>query len=125
MASPTNQRKSRLQRNCSHSCRSLRTEQNTCSSSARISFSEAICEAVARPSKRFVAVKSAEQQALLVLHRVRQGFTAERTATINQLRGLLAEFGIVLPKDRYQLRAHIEGVLEDAENGKRLRRRSG
>jgi transposase len=78
---------------------------------------EAICEAVSRPSMRFVAVKSTEQQAILVLHRVRQGFTAERTATINQLRGLLAEFGIVLPKGRYQLRAHIEGVLEDAENG--------
>jgi transposase len=78
---------------------------------------EAICEAVSRPSMRFVAVKSAEQQALLVLHRVRQGFTAERTATINQLRGLLAEFGVVLPKGRYQLRAQIEGVLEDAENG--------
>jgi len=78
---------------------------------------EAICEAVGRPSMRFVPTKSAEQQALLVLHRVRQGFTAERTATINQLRGLLAEFGIVLPKGRYQLRAHIEGVLEDAENG--------
>lgn len=78
---------------------------------------EAICEAVARPSMRFVAVKSTEQQALLVLHRVRQGFSAERTATINQLRGLLAEFGVVLPKGRYQLRAHIQGVLEDAENG--------
>jgi transposase len=77
---------------------------------------EAICEAVARPSMRFVALKSAEQQAILVLHRVRQGFTAERTATINQLRGLLAEFGVVLPKGRYQLRAHIESVLEDAEN---------
>lgn len=77
---------------------------------------EAICEAVGRPSMRFVAVKSAEQQALLVLHRVRQGFSAERTATINQLRGLLAEFGVVLPKGRYQLRAHIQGVLEDAEN---------
>jgi transposase len=78
---------------------------------------EAICEAVGRPSMRFVAVKSAEQQALLVLHRVRQGFTAERTATINQRRGLLAEFGVVLPKGRYQLRAHIEAVLEDAESG--------
>jgi transposase len=78
---------------------------------------EAICEAVSRPSMRFVALKSAEQQALLVLHRVRQGLTAERTAAINQLRGLLAEFGIVLPKGRYQLRGHIGAVLEDAENG--------
>jgi Transposase len=47
---------------------------------------EAICEAVSRPSMRFVAVKSAEQQALLVLHRVRQGFTAERTATTGNSR---------------------------------------
>src|SRR5215510_257516 len=70
---------------------------------------EAICEAVGRPSMRFVPVKSAEQQALLVLHRVRQGLTAERTAAINPLRGLLAEFGIVLPKGRYQLRGRIGG----------------
>jgi len=48
---------------------------------------EAICEAVGRPSMRFVAVKSAEQQALLVVHRVRKGLTDERTALINQLRG--------------------------------------
>ena len=61
---------------------------------------EAICEAVSRPSMRHVPVKSAEQQGLLVLHRVRQGLTAERTGAINQLRGLLAEFGIVLPKGR-------------------------
>jgi transposase len=58
---------------------------------------EAICEAVRRPNMRFVPVKSTEQQALLVLHRVRQGFITERTATINRLRGLLSEFGVVLP----------------------------
>src|SRR3972149_4505139 len=58
---------------------------------------EAICEAVSRPSMRFVPVKSAEQQALLALHRVRQGFVVERTATINRLRGLMSEFGVVLP----------------------------
>jgi transposase len=78
---------------------------------------EAICEAVGRPNMRFVSVKSAEQQGLLVLHRVRQGLIAERTGAINQLRGLLAEFGIVLPQGRYQLRSHIGAVLEDAENG--------
>ena len=59
---------------------------------------EAICEAVGRPGMRFVPVKSLEQQALLSLHRVRQGFIVERTATINRLRGLLAEFGVVLPQ---------------------------
>ncbi len=57
---------------------------------------EAICEAVSRPRMRFVPVKSEEQQALLSLHRVRQGFIEERTATINRIRGLLAEFGIVI-----------------------------
>jgi len=58
---------------------------------------EAVCEAVTRPSMRFVPVKSAEQQALLVLHRVRYGFVVERTAIINRLRGLMTEFGVVLP----------------------------
>src|SRR5467141_3874094 len=58
---------------------------------------EAICEAVTRPNMRFVPVKSLEQQALLAMHRVRQGFVVERTATINRLRGLMAEFGVVLP----------------------------
>jgi transposase len=57
---------------------------------------EAVCEAVTRPSMRFVPVKSVEQQALLALHRVRQGFVVERTAIINRLRGLLSEFGVVL-----------------------------
>jgi transposase len=58
---------------------------------------EAVCEAVTRPNMRFVPVKSTEQQALLAMHRVRQGFVVERTAIINRLRGLLSEFGVVLP----------------------------
>jgi transposase len=58
---------------------------------------EAICEAVSRPGMRFVPVKSAEQQAVLTLHRARQGFVEERTSTINRIRGLMAEFGEVLP----------------------------
>ena len=58
---------------------------------------EAICEAVTRPNMRFVPVKSAEQQALLAVHRVRRGFIVERTATINRLRGLMSEFGVILP----------------------------
>lgn len=78
---------------------------------------EAICEAVGRPSMRFVAVKSTEQQALLVVHRVRKGLSDERTALINQLRGLLSEFGIVIPKGRYQARHQLPVVLEDAGNG--------
>jgi transposase len=59
---------------------------------------EAICEPVSRPNMRFVSIKSVEQQALLTLHRVRQGFVAERTAVVNRIRGLLAEFGMVLPQ---------------------------
>jgi transposase len=58
---------------------------------------EAICEAVTRPNMRFVPVKTAEQQAVLALHRSRQSFIKQRTAQANQIRGLLAEFGIVVP----------------------------
>jgi transposase len=57
----------------------------------------AICEAVTRPSMRFVPAKSLQQQSELMVHRARQGFVQQRTATINRIRGLLSEFGIVLP----------------------------
>lgn len=77
----------------------------------------AICEAVSRPDMRFVPVKSAEQQAVLSLHRVRQGLIRQRTGLINQLRGLLSEFGLVIPKGRYQTHQYIPSILEDAENG--------
>jgi transposase len=62
---------------------------------------EAICKAVSGPSMRFVSIKSVEQQAVLTLHRGRQGFIEERTATINRIRGLIAEFGIVLPRESH------------------------
>jgi transposase len=78
---------------------------------------EAISEAVARPGMRFVPVKSAEQQAILSLHRIRQGLIKERTALINQLRGLLSEFGLICPKGRYSAQHHIPDILEDADNG--------
>ncbi len=78
---------------------------------------EAICEAVSRPSMRFVPVKTVEQQAVIALHRVRQGFVEARTAQSNQIRGLLAEFGIVLPRGTSHLRGRIGGILEDADNG--------
>ncbi|MGB7541809.1 MAG: IS110 family transposase [Burkholderiales bacterium] len=65
---------------------------------------EAICEAVGRPNMRFVPVKSAEQQAVLSLHRVRQGWIEERTATINRLRAVLTEFGVVLPNRAQHVR---------------------
>jgi transposase len=66
---------------------------------------------------RFVPVKSIEQQALLSLHRVRQGLIKERTATINQLRGLLSELGLIMPQGRYPAQHHTPDLLEDAENG--------
>lgn len=56
---------------------------------------EAICEAVTRPTMRFVPVKSEEQQSLLMLHRVRELLIRQRTMLVNALRGHLAEFGIV------------------------------
>ena len=73
---------------------------------------QAICEAVGRPSMRFIPVKSVEQQAVLSLHRVRQGFVEERTATINRIRGLLAEFGHVLPQRAVEVRRRLPGLLE-------------
>lgn len=73
---------------------------------------EAICEAVSRPSMRFVPVKSVEQQALLTLHRVRQGFISERTATINRVRGLLSEFGVVLPLRAKTVRSQAAAASE-------------
>jgi transposase len=59
---------------------------------------EAICEAVSRPNMRFVPIKTIEQQSALSLHRVRQGFVRARTAQACQIRGLLAEFGLVMPQ---------------------------
>lgn len=73
----------------------------------------AICEAVQRPNMRFVPVKSLEQQARLSVHRMRQGFIEQRTATINRIRGLLAEFGIVLPLKAATVRREAAACLED------------
>jgi len=78
---------------------------------------EAICEAVARPNMRFVPVKTAAQQAVLALHRARQGFVKARTAQANQIRGLLAEFGIVMPQGIAHVVAKLPDILEDGENG--------
>jgi len=77
---------------------------------------EAICEASTRPKTRFVSIKSEEQQAVLCLHRIRQGAIKDRTARINRLRGLLAEFGIIIPKGRYPLQNAMSSIFEDAEN---------
>lgn len=78
---------------------------------------EAICEAVSRPNMRFVPIKTEDQQAVLCLHRIRRGLIKERTAQINQIRGLLAEFGLVMPQGRYAARHRIPEILEDGDNG--------
>ena len=77
---------------------------------------EAICEAVARPNMRFVPVKNIEQQSVLSLHRVRQGFVRARTAQANQIRGLLSEFGIVVPQGIAHLVRRVPELIEDATN---------
>jgi transposase len=77
---------------------------------------EAICEAVGRPNMRFVAIKSEEQQSVLMVHRARTLTMANRVAKVNQLRGLLGEFGIAVPKGVARLRRELPGILEDAEN---------
>ncbi len=76
---------------------------------------EAICEAVSRPGMRFVPIKNPDQQALLALHRARQGFVKARTAQVNQIRGLLAEFGIVMPKGIHQIGKQLANVVENAQ----------
>ncbi len=73
----------------------------------------AICEAVTRPQMRFVPVKEEHQQIILCLHRTRNGFVEERTATYNRLRGLISEFGIVCPQKIAALRRALMDHLED------------
>jgi transposase len=77
---------------------------------------EAICEAVARPNMRFVPVKDIEQQAVLALHRVRQGFIKARTAQADQIRGLLAKFGLIVPQGIGNIAARVPELIEDASN---------
>jgi len=76
----------------------------------------AICEAASRPTMRFVPVKSIEQQSMLCVHRLREGIKEDRTACINRIRGLLAEFGLVFPQGASELQGVLSDVLEDAGN---------
>ena len=78
---------------------------------------EAICEAMSRPHMRFVAVKTVEQQDIQAVHRIRAGLLSQRTAKANQVRGLVAEYGLVAPQQLASLRAAIPDWLEDAGNG--------
>ena len=85
----------------------VKTNKNDCNDA------EAICEAVQRPTMRFVAPKTLAQQDLQNLHRVRQRWIATRTALVNQTRGLLAEYGLVLPRQVAAIRQHLPQLLDD------------
>jgi transposase len=78
---------------------------------------EAICEAMGRPSMRFVTVKTVEQQDLQAVHRVRSGLIEQRTAKANQIRGLVAEYGLIAPKELSHLRVALPLWLDDVHNG--------
>ena len=81
---------------------------------------EACCEAVRRPSMRFVPVKTEEQQAVLIMHRTRELLVRQRTQVVNALRGHLAEFGIIEPQGIWhvgRLRARIEDESTIPEPG--------
>lgn len=79
---------------------------------------EAICEAASRPNMRYVEVKSAEQQASQALHRIRSRLIRARTALVNEIRGLLGEFGLVEARGGVAAARRLaQSALEDAENG--------
>lgn len=77
----------------------------------------AICEAVSRPHMHFVPINTLEQQDMQALHRIREQLVKQRTALANQMRGLLHEYGVVIPSGISRLRAKLPLTLEDAENG--------
>ena len=77
---------------------------------------EAICEAMTRPNMPAVPIKNASQQAILSVHRARQGFVKAKTAQANQIRGLLAEYGIIIPKGIGHIAKRVPEILEDGEN---------
>jgi transposase len=78
---------------------------------------EAICEAVTRPNMRFVAIKNKEQQDMQSIHKVRARLVKERTAQANQIRGLLHEYGIVIPQGIRYVMSELPLILKDENNG--------
>lgn len=76
----------------------------------------AVCEAASRPNMRFVPVKTTIQQGILCVHSLREGLKEERTASINRIRGMLTEFGLVAAKSPEKLREKLTEMLEDASN---------
>ena len=77
--------------------------------------SEAICEAVARPNMRFVTVKSIEQQDILSIHRIRERLVKNQTALANEIRGLLAEFGLIIPQGINKVKEKLTDVLNSGK----------
>ena len=78
---------------------------------------QAVCEAVQRPTMRFVGVKTTAQQDQQSVHRVRSLAVGQRTALVNQVRGLLAEQGVEIGQGRARVRGRLPEILEDGENG--------
>jgi transposase len=78
---------------------------------------EAICEAAQRPTMRFVAINSVEQQEIQAIHRMRSLVVERRTAQVNQIRGFLLEYGIEIPQGRAAVSQRLPEILEDPENG--------
>ncbi len=78
---------------------------------------EAICEAMSRPSMRFVELKSVEQQDIQAVHRVHAELIKQRTGKVNQIRGLVGEYGLVAAQRVSELRRAMPQWLEDARNG--------
>lgn len=77
---------------------------------------EAICEAVTRPSMRFVPIKAAEQQAVLQLHRARELLVRQQTMLVNALRGHLSEFGVVVPKGAHHTGKAVAIIEDDSDS---------
>lgn len=78
---------------------------------------EAICEAMSRPTMRFVRIKTVAEQSIQAVHRVRSACIGQRTACINQIRGLCSEYGLCAPLQRAALNRAIPQWLEEADNG--------
>jgi len=84
----------------------------------------AICEAAVRPDMRFVIPKTLEQQDIQSQHRERKLLVKMRTMLVNQVRGILAEYGIVIPKQIQNINTHLPGILEDGANGLTMQARA-
>ena len=78
---------------------------------------EAICEAMSRPNMRFVPIKTTAQQDLQAIHRIRSELIKQRTMKGNQIRGLLAEYGVIVDKRLERLRAALPVILEHIDSG--------